>query len=715
MIEKNINEVSVKSEPSARALIASLFSIDKIENFENAAVYHQFPIYPNTSSNNTITANVIFMSKSHGIFIFQCIDYSSRIKIDTQNYSERLSEIDRLIFAKILKESPKLQLNRRSLKVEIIPVIYINSDDLPSTIATTFEFEVVNSEKQLHDLIIKNRKNALSDAEYLDLKATIEGSKGIPRISDRTLKDSTELKHSKGAILTAIENEICNFDLEQKRAALFIVDGAQRIRGLAGSGKTIILAMKAAIIHLQSPEANILYTYYTKSLNDLVKKLITRFYRQFADRDPNWDRIQIMHAWGGKYLEGVYYNTCGLNDVIPINLTEAKSKNPNDPFEYVCSQLNQLKLKKEYDYALLDEAQDFPRDFYRVCRQITKNNRVIWAYDDFQNILEIKMQNERETFGKDEKGEYFIDFSRRDDELQDIILHRCYRNPRKILVFAFALGLGIYNKIEENKYQVIQRLESNEHWESLGFCVKVGDSSDNNDMVIERPEINSLSIKNALLSEDIILRIQKCSTFSQEINYVVSSILVDLERELKPEDISVICMDNLNAKRYFQLIASELEKRNIKSFNLLNAPSINTLFKVKDHVTLSTIYNAKGNEVGSVYIVGIDTIFSQKNDITQRNKIFTALTRSLAWVNMSGVGNSVDYCIEELKKLIENKFELRFIQPSENEVNTIRQGIDKKQKLLNTFERMADDLEKEIGLTRDEIVEQLKIKFIKKG
>lgn len=715
MIEKNINEVLVKSEPGAKALISFLFNIDRDENFKNAAVYHHFPIYPNIQSDKTITANVVFVTQEYGIFIFQCIEYTDRKVFDFSKYADRLSEIDRLIFAKILKESPKLQINRRSLKVGITPVIFVNTDAPDSVDHITDDFDVVFSEEQLHKLIISYKNDLISDSEYRDLKATIEGSKGIPRISDREIKDSDDFKNSKGAILSAIENEIYNFDLEQKRAALFIVDGAQRIRGLAGSGKTIILAMKAAMIHLQYPEANILYTYYTKSLNDLIKNLITRFYRQFAERDPNWDRIHIMHAWGGKYLEGVYSNTSKLNGIIPINLSEAKNKRPHNPFDYVCEQLNQISLKKEYDYALLDEAQDFPSNFYKVCRQITRNNRVVWAYDDFQNILEIEMQNEKETFGRDKKGDYYIDFSRREDELQDLILHKCYRTPRKILICAFSLGLGIYNEISKNKYQPVQRLESNEQWESLGFHVKAGDSSDNSVMTIERPEINSLSIKNELLGANTILKVKKCSSLNEEIDYVVKSIVKDLEQELRPEDISVVCMDNINVKTYFNLIERSLAAYEIDSFNILNAPSSNTLFKVKNHVTLSTIYNAKGNEAGSVYIIGIDTVFSQKDDITERNKIFTAMTRSLAWVTMSGIGESVDHCLHEINTLIQNKFELNFSQPSEKIVSTIRQGIDKKQKLLNTIERMAEDLEKETGFTKDDIVEQLKLKFIKKG
>ena len=66
---------------------------------------------------------------------------------------------------------------------------------------------------------------------------------------------------SKGRVLDKIQSQIALLDADQKRAALQIIDAPQRIRGLAGSGKTIVLTMKAAQIHASSPDSRILYTY----------------------------------------------------------------------------------------------------------------------------------------------------------------------------------------------------------------------------------------------------------------------------------------------------------------------------------------------------------------------------------------------------------------------------------------------------------------------
>lgn len=48
----------------------------------------------------------------------------------------------------------------------------------------------------------------------------------------------------------------------------------------------------------------------------------------------------------------------------------------------------------------MDEGQDFTAPFYQLCYKLSKNKKIVWAYDDFQNIFDVKIQDERETFGK---------------------------------------------------------------------------------------------------------------------------------------------------------------------------------------------------------------------------------------------------------------------------------------------------------------------------
>lgn len=51
-----------------------------------------------------------------------------------------------------------------------------------------------------------------------------------------------------------------------------------------------------------------------------------------------------------------------------------------------------------------------------------QNEKIVWAYDDFQNIFNVKIQDERATFGKNENGKYNVDFDRDNLPNQDIVL-----------------------------------------------------------------------------------------------------------------------------------------------------------------------------------------------------------------------------------------------------------------------------------------------------
>ena len=135
------------------------------------------------------------------------------------------------------------------------------------------------------------------------------------------------------------------------RVAEVDIDAPQRIRGLAGSGKTIILAYKAALFHARYPQSKILYTFYTKSLADTVKKLIERAYRHYAiNKVPNWDVITVCHGWGSSSSEGVYYNACKSNNYTPMSFIQARQfSGSKDAFAYICKDLAQEELQPEYD------------------------------------------------------------------------------------------------------------------------------------------------------------------------------------------------------------------------------------------------------------------------------------------------------------------------------------------------------------------------------
>lgn len=678
------DELKLKQDIVANLLVEKIKSL----NLTDCSLYYNFPFYRGETAEELVKAHILLISKEYGVLFFRCLNA-------VEDYSEierkKINDLDSHIFAKINKRE-EFRLDRRSLKIKVSPYIFINN-------SKSEEPDILSLE-DIEDIIIENKTQTLTDTEFDLLSATIEGTVNLKKKSDRIISQNSE-RLTKGKILSLIQNREATFDIEQKRAALNIIDSPQRIRGLAGSGKTVILAMKAALYHLQNPDADILYTYFTKALYGQVQYLIEKFYRDFSDnQEPNWEKINILHGWGGNSLRGVYSDTCFENKIPAISFGIAKSVRPKNPFEYIFEELNKNDLKEKYDLTLIDEGQDFNKFFYRVCYKITKDKRLVWAYDDFQNIFDIEIQDEKETFGSNAEGNYHVDFQNSNNILQDIILYKCYRNPRYVLTSAFSLGLGIYND------RVLQRLENNKHWEDLGFKVIEGNSNNGDKMVIERPEESSPIETNEYFNEESIT-INVFDDLKAETDFICDEIINDITNEnLNPDDICVISLDQRNIKAYFSKIEADLQKVGISVFNLLNAPNNNTRFNIKGCVTLSTINKAKGNEVGMVYILGVDSAFNNKDYIINRNQLFTAITRSKGWVKLTG-HKTAEICENELNLLKENRYKLIFTQPSETETRTIYRGLDKMQSELNVLSRTLEKLSKETGLSLEEILKTI--------
>lgn len=707
-LEFNVNVNKLQKDPSSLALVDLIKEHQSDLGLSDAILYYEFPFYWD-DNNSIIAADVLIVSKIHGIIIFKCEEYNSRTldPLKAKNLNDEIDQLYSQIYSKLIK-SKGLRLKPQQLAIELHPALFLPNYEGSKELLTSAwpELGVILNSNELADFFSSNTSAQLNESIFKEALATLEGSKGLIR-PPKGRGIAGETKDSKGALLDKIETEISNFDREQKTAALSILDKPQRIRGLAGSGKTVVLAMKAAQIHLQEPDAEILFTYYTKNLYPFIKELITRFFRQFVEKDPNWDKIHILHAWGGRNLQGVYYDTCKNLGVSPLTLRDireelgdARSKKYN-AFDEVCKKLleeHRSKINKIYDYSILDEAQDFPAYFYQLCYEITKDKKIVWGYDECQNIFNIGKQDTRSTFGTSEDGQYRIELI---EPFQDIVLHKCYRNSRNVLICAFALGFGIYND------KVLQMLENNDHWQDLGFEVLQGNSNKDDKMIITRPIENSPLSKDERLEARDILTVKVFDKMEEECLNVANDIEKDLQSRLLPEDILIISLDDQNARNYFEVISRELAKKNIQVFNLLTAPASNREFWMKEHVTLSTVYRAKGNEAGSVYIVGVDSIFLNKDSYLERNKLFTSITRSKCWVTISGMGGGAELCRNEVENIFKQYPNLVFTMPDRPSLRSIQRDLTEKQQEFNELLNFLDKTATKMNTSKKELIDRL--------
>ena len=118
--------------------------------------------------------------------------------------------------------------------------------------------------------------------------------------------------------------------------------------------------------------------------------------------------------------------------------------------------------------------------------------------------MNVRLPGPKELFGQGEGGLALMGLERAGHTSQqganhDIVLYKCYRNPREILVCAHALGFGIYSDT------MVQTLENKDHWEDLGYEVEKGDFRIGSEIVVSRPEANSpLAISRRQPTTEII-------------------------------------------------------------------------------------------------------------------------------------------------------------------------------------------------------------------
>ncbi len=101
-----------------------------------------------------------------------------------------------------------------------------------------------------------------------------------------------------GAKLKRLEDSIATLDHRQHKAVLETVEGVQRIRGLAGSGKTIVLALKAAYLHTQYPDWRIAVTFNTRSSKPSSSGSSPIFVLSRVVKNRDWTKIRVINAWG---------------------------------------------------------------------------------------------------------------------------------------------------------------------------------------------------------------------------------------------------------------------------------------------------------------------------------------------------------------------------------------------------------------------------------
>jgi superfamily I DNA and RNA helicase len=511
-------------------------------------------------------------------------------------------------------------------------------------------------------------------------ETALSAIQNISTIRKSRTKRMVQRPDSRGAKLKALEDSIATLDNLQSKAVLETVDGVQRLRGLAGSGKTIVLALKAAYFHAQHPDWRIAVTFNTRSLKGQFRRLINSFSIEQTGEEPNWDQLRIVNAWGasgGEDREGIYYEFCRTHGLQYFDFNSAQNTfGRGKEFLGACDRaVSQMTARKTlYDAVLVDEAQDFPPAFLKLCYEMLDDHkRLVYAYDELQNLGGESLPSPEEIFGTEPDGSPKVRFDApaKDAPQRDIILEKCYRNSRPLLVTAHALGFGIYRDPPKNRDTgLVQMFDQPQLWEDIGYKVKDGELKPGSAVTLYRTDESSPRFLEEHSTISDLVQFIRFDSEEAQAEWLVGEVLKNLrEDELRHDDIVVINTDPLTTRNKMGPIRRRLLDQGVSSHLAGVDTDPDIFFKPESaSVTFTGIFRAKGNEAGMVYIVNAQDCHSSAfNLATIRNRLFTAITRSKAWVRVVGIGPAMERMSEEFGRLKARTFDLHFVYPTKEQ------------------------------------------------
>src|ERR1035437_1194607 len=588
-------------------------------------LYIGYPVL--ASLEEPVVVDALLTTREHGVVVFDLTGDAS----DQQVIAARQDDLYNAVHQKLTAN--KELLSGRNLAVTILT---ITVSPTASRIRATGNTLVCPPSKIREAL--SEHGGAISADVLLQVNASIQRVRTIkpPRRRNQITRPD-----SLGAKIREIEKEIANLDAWQKAAAIESPEGPQRIRGLAGSGKTIVLALKAAYLHTRYPDWRIAVTFHTRSLYQQFLDLIRRFTFEQTNDVPDWTHLQVLHSWGSSKQAGVYSEIATAIGKPVRNFVSAKRQfGYAEAFEGSCQELLETvktdRPEPIYDAILIDEAQDLPQQFFELCFLMTKApHRVVFAYDELQNLTDREMSAPAKLFGTETDGQPRVRdlVNERGRPQQDIVLPVCYRNTPWALTTAHALGFGIYR--EQN---IVQFFDQPALWKEIGYQIMSGEIAPERHVVLKRRDDATPAFFGRLIDPPDSVVCKVFDDADAQAIWVAEQISKNVrEDELQPRDILVILADPLTARTEAAPVISELASRGIASHLAGVTSSVDELFS-DDSVAISGIYRAKGNEAAMVYVLNSEYGIPAVELIKRRNILFTAITRSRAWVRLCGCG-----------------------------------------------------------------------------
>jgi superfamily I DNA and RNA helicase len=399
-------------------------------------------------------------------------------------------------------------------------------------------------------------------------------------------------------VLDRVKNKIILFDGDQTRFIYQKPSGKRiTIQGLSGTGKTELLMHKLKEIYTTDKNSRIMFTCHNKILADSLRGRIPDFFNFMkVEEQIRWNqRLWCVNAWGsqGDKNSGAYSYICSFYGIPFLPYSQGRS------FDDVCrhalsclANVDMDEIGHAFDFMLIDESQDFPESFFSLCDRVTKSNIYV-AGDIFQSIFDSNIISEIAP---------------------DYLLSKCYRTDPRTLMFAHAIGMGLF---ETPKLRWLDERE----WKACGYNVEKFD--DGKVFQLTREPLRRFEdlLEEGINSIEIVMTQRDRQEDSETKIIDIIRNIADRYPTVTPDDIGVIFIDNVS---YAYSAADRLEQSIPREFGW----RVNKAYETKEarhgELLISNRNNVKGLEFPFVICV-TKKIYSSRS---YRNALYMMLTRS---------------------------------------------------------------------------------------
>jgi superfamily I DNA and RNA helicase len=367
----------------------------------------------------------------------------------------------------------------------------------------------------------------------------------------------------------AVDGDVIKvMDRKQEKAARSIGSGHRVIRGVAGSGKTLVLVHRARLLSQMLPNRRVLVTCFTRSLASQLRTHL-----------GDCANVEVLHLDKLMYdaIVGAGMKYPGFGDgaaSVPKTALEALDKKDAPKFRAV----------------LIDEAQDFDTEALQFCIRLLESTDpneqdLIIVADSAQNIF-------RKNFHWKDAG------VKAQGRTQ--LLRTNYRNTRQILAFAYGFltadaAIGLQAELDPDDDTAIIPAEASER-------------SGNEPRVVPASDV----------ADEVAKVVESVRDYYADRSPARSIAVLYGERAEGATAFAASLADGLGAAGlpYFWVTDPD------------NKDNRDLAGETDSPVVLSTVYSAKGLEFPSVVLCGLGAR-KESDHITARKLIYVGMTRAI--------------------------------------------------------------------------------------